>query len=184
MTRISPVPGMSDYSAEGFGGMYMRRPELWQAFRFGYGALWEYSTLDATTKELMRIKSAFLNGCKMCQVSRGVAAKDEGLDEDMIAKAQNHRDSDLPEPVKLALEFAERWILDRAYSIDDPLIDDMKKHYSEPQIVEIAIAMGNFEAFHKFNNAFDLDSPIETFETGRVTVPEEMRIHLEGVGVR
>jgi AhpD family alkylhydroperoxidase len=184
MTRISTVPGTGTTGAAGFAGMYMQRPELWQAFRFGYGALWEYSTLDATTKEMMRLRSAFLNGCKLCQVSRGVAAKDEGLTEDTIAKIQTFRESDIPVPQKLALEFAERWILDRAYSIDDELIDEMKQHYTEPQIVEIAIAMGNFEAFHKFNNAFDLDSPIELFETGRVTVPPEMRVHLEGLGLQ
>lgn len=184
MTRISPIKGMSDFGPEGFAGIYMQRPELWQAFRFHYGILWELSTLDAMTKDLCRIKSAFLNGCKMCQVSRASVARAEGMDEDIVSKVHYFRESDLPLKTKLVLEFAERWILDRAYTIDDALIDQMKEHYTEPQIVEIAIAMGSFEAYHKFNNAFDVDAPIEVFETGRPSVPDDMRQHLEGLGVR
>lgn len=49
---------------KGFGGVFMQRPELWQSFRFHYGTLWEYSTLDPLTKDLCRLKSAFLNGCR------------------------------------------------------------------------------------------------------------------------
>jgi AhpD family alkylhydroperoxidase len=184
VARISPISGYSDFGPEGFAGIYQQRPELWQAFRFHYGVLWEYSTLDAMTKDLMRIKSAFLNGCKMCQVSRASVAIAEGMDEDIVAKVHNFRESDLPERLKLALEFAERWILDRAYSIDDALIEALKEHYTEPQIVEIAIAMGSFEMYHKFNNAFDVDAPVEVFETQRPTVPDAMRQHLELLGVR
>ncbi|MBI4299977.1 MAG: hypothetical protein HY677_02495 [Chloroflexi bacterium] len=59
MPRITEVSG-----AKGFGGVFMQRPELWQAFRFHYGTLWEYSTLDPLTKDLCRLKSAHLNGCR------------------------------------------------------------------------------------------------------------------------
>ena len=183
MTRISPIPGMSDFGPAGFAGIYMQRPELWKAFQFHYGILWEYSTLDAMTKDMCRIKSAFLNGCKMCQVSRGAVAVSEGMDEDIVSKVHYFRESNLPDKLKLALEFAERWILDRAYTIDDELIEQLKEHYTEPQIVELAIAMGSFEAYHKFNNAFDVDAPIELFETQKPTVPDAMRHHLAPLGV-
>lgn len=59
MPRITEAGGMT-----GFAGVYAQRPELWKAFQFHYGALWEFSTLDATTKDLLRLKSAFANGCR------------------------------------------------------------------------------------------------------------------------
>jgi alkylhydroperoxidase family enzyme len=59
MPRITEAGGLT-----GFAGVYMQKPELWKAFQFHYGALWEYSSLDATTKDLLRLKSANINGCR------------------------------------------------------------------------------------------------------------------------
>ena len=58
MPRITEVPGTS-----GFVGVYMQRPELWEAFRFHYAVLWEYGTLAPVIKDLCRLKSAYLTGC-------------------------------------------------------------------------------------------------------------------------
>ena len=58
MTRIPPAEGF-----DGFAGVYMRHPEMWQAFQVYYGTLWEYGTVDPVVKDLCRIKSASLHGC-------------------------------------------------------------------------------------------------------------------------
>lgn len=106
------------------------------------------------------------------------------MDEEMVAKSLDFRNSDLPEKLKLALEFAYRWLADRAQTIDDDLVEAMKAHWTEPQIVEMAIGLGSWESYHKFNNAFDIDPPVDgVYETGAPTVPAEMKRHLEGLGV-
>ena len=59
MPRISEVAGLT-----GFAGIYGHRPELWEAFRIQLAALWEFGRIDAVTKDLCRLKSASLNGCR------------------------------------------------------------------------------------------------------------------------
>ena len=107
------------------------------------------------------------------------------MTEDMVDQIHDLKASTLPEKTKVALEFAESWLLERATTIDDAFIARMKEHWTEPQIVEIAIGLGSWESYHKFNNAFDVDPPVDgIFETGRPTVPKEMKQHLAGLGVR
>ena len=107
------------------------------------------------------------------------------MDEAMVDKIHDFRNSDLPNSTKLALEFAESWLLERGTTIDDDFIARMKEEWTEPQIVEIAIGLGSWESYHKFNNAFDIEPPVDgIYETGKPSVPKEMRQHLEGLGVQ
>lgn len=106
------------------------------------------------------------------------------MDEEMVSKIHDFKNSDLPEKLKWALDFAERWLVDRGYTVDDEFIAGMKEHWTEPQIVEMAIGLGSWEMYHKFNNAFDIDPPVDgVYETGKPSVPKEMKHHLEGLGV-
>ena len=75
-----------------------------------------------------------------------------------LAEVTAWRDSALfSEAERLALEYAERvTYTDR--KVDDALVDDLKKHYSEAQIVELtaAIAMENFRS--KFNPTLGVEA--------------------------
>lgn len=75
-----------------------------------------------------------------------------------LAEVTAWRDSALfSEAERLALEYAER-ITYTDRKVDDALVDDLKKHYSEAQIVELtaAIAMENFRS--KFNPALGIEA--------------------------
>ena len=75
-----------------------------------------------------------------------------------LAEVTAWRDSRLfSEAERLALEYAER-ITYTDRKVDDALVDDLKKHYSEAQIVELtaAIAMENFRS--KFNPALGIEA--------------------------
>ncbi|MBI4299976.1 MAG: hypothetical protein HY677_02490 [Chloroflexi bacterium] len=101
----------------------------------------------------------------------------------MISKIHDYENSDLPERMKLALRFVEGWVMHNARTIDAELIEKLKQHYTEPQIVELAIAVGSFDTYHKFNNAFDIDPPVEgIYQTGLPQVPVEMKQHLDALG--
>ncbi len=68
------------------------------------------------------------------------------------------RDSTLfSEAERLALEYAER-ITYTDRKVDDALVDQLKQHYTEAQIVELtaAIAMENFRS--KFNPALGIEA--------------------------
>jgi alkylhydroperoxidase family enzyme len=68
------------------------------------------------------------------------------------------RDSRLFSPMeRAALEYAER-ITTTGQKVDDALFDELKKHFSEAQIVELtaAIAMENFRS--KFNPPLGIEA--------------------------
>ncbi len=76
-----------------------------------------------------------------------------------LAEVTTWRDSTLfSEAERLALEYAERITYTDRNKVDDALVDDLKKHYSEAQIVELtaAIAMENFRS--KFNPALGIEA--------------------------
>lgn len=106
------------------------------------------------------------------------------MTEDMIVQMYDHRQSDLDERIKLALDLAEDFILNHARGVDDALMDQLKTHFSEEQIVELTIAIGIWDSVHKFNNVFDIDPPVtgELFETGVPDVPEDMLQHVTDPG--
>ncbi|MDB5488938.1 MAG: hypothetical protein JWQ58_2653 [Reyranella sp.] len=75
-----------------------------------------------------------------------------------LAEVTTWRDSMLfSEAERLALEYAER-ITYTDRKVDDALVDQLKKHYTDAQIVELtaAIAMENFRS--KFNPALGIEA--------------------------
>ncbi len=56
----------------------------------------------------------------------------------------------------VALEFAEVMTTD-SNNVSDELYNDMKKHFDEGEIVEIASVIGIFNYFNKFNNALQTE---------------------------
>ncbi len=75
-----------------------------------------------------------------------------------LAEVTTWRDSTLfSEAERLALEYAER-ITYTDRQVDDALVDQLKKHYTDAQIVELtaAIAMENFRS--KFNPPLGIEA--------------------------
>ena len=58
MPRIAEAGGLN-----GFAGVYAHCPDLFQGFMYRYGLLWSHSQLDPVLQDLVRLKSADLNGC-------------------------------------------------------------------------------------------------------------------------
>lgn len=79
-----------------------------------------------------------------------------GLDK--VAEVLNWRDSKLFNPAeRVALEYAER-ITYTDQQVDDALFAEIKRHFTEAQIVELtaAIAMENFRS--KFNPSLGIEA--------------------------
>lgn len=105
-----------------------------------------------------------------------------GMDEEMVEKIHHYEESDLDPPLRLALGFTEAWVRN-PHSIDDSFISEMKQHFTEQQIVELAVTIGILEAAHKFNVVFDVEPPTPgLYQTGAPTTPEPMKRHLASLG--
>jgi len=91
----------------------------------------------------------------------------------MIVEMLDHQNSDLDDRLKIALDLTEDFINNHAQGVDDELMNRLKVHYSEEQVVELTVAIGIWDSVHKFNNVFDIDPPVtgELFETEVPDVP-------------
>ena len=83
-------------------------------------------------------------------------ARRHGWPDSTLAQLENFESLDLEAPVKLALRFAERMTRD-SNGVDDALFAQLRAHYSEAAVVELAAVVGLFNYFNRFNNAFQME---------------------------
>jgi alkylhydroperoxidase family enzyme len=57
---------------------------------------------------------------------------------------------------KAALRLAERMTVD-SHTIDDDLWAELRRHYDEGEIIELAAAIGLFNYFNRFNDALRME---------------------------
>ena len=104
------------------------------------------------------------------------------MDEAMVSKMLDHRNSDLDERTKVALDLTEDFVMNHARGVDDDFMKRLREHFSEEQIVELTVAIGIWDSVHKFNNVFDVAPPVAEgqFTTEPPDVPPDMRQHVRG----
>ena len=80
-----------------------------------------------------------------------------GWTDDQISNLGDFRGrDDFSAAEKSALEFAERMTHD-AHSVDEGLWQELRQHFSEGEIVELAAAIGLFNYFNRFNDALRME---------------------------
>ncbi|MCX2980912.1 carboxymuconolactone decarboxylase family protein [Halieaceae bacterium IMCC14734] len=89
----------------------------------------------------------------------------------------DHRESDLDERLKVALDLTEDFVTNHAHGVDDAFMARLREHYSEEEVVELTIAIGIWDSIHKFNNVFDIPEAIESglYSLEPPDVPDDMR---------
>ena len=102
------------------------------------------------------------------------------MNESMIEKMKDHRNSDLDERTKAALDLTEDFIHNHANGIDDAWIARLKEHFTDSELVELTVAIGIWDSVHKFNNVFDVHPPVEEgeFTDDPPDVPPAMKQHV------
>ncbi len=84
-------------------------------------------------------------------------ARRHGWSEEQISDLANfERRSDFSAREKSALRFAEQMTRD-AHEIDDAMWNDLRQHFDEGEIVELAAAVGLFNYFNRFNDALRME---------------------------
>jgi len=84
-------------------------------------------------------------------------ARRHGWSDDQINNLADFENrSDFTEAEKSALRLAERETLD-PHSIDDAMWSDLRKHYDEGEIIELAAAIGLFNYFNRFNDVMRME---------------------------
>jgi AhpD family alkylhydroperoxidase len=110
-----------------------------------YLRLWNRLTgvtdLPLRLKELVRIRVAIGRQCGYCASVRSRAAAAEGVTEDLIAEMLDYEFSDqFSAAEKTALKFADIYKDEPArVAADDSLWLELKRHFTEVQIIELCI---------------------------------------------
>ena len=102
------------------------------------------------------------------------------MTEDVITKMLDHRNSDLSERIKLAMDLTEDFVSNHAHGVDDEMMAQLLEQYTEPEVVELTVAIGIWDSVHKFNNVFDVHPPVADgeFVVDPPDVPDAMRQHI------
>ena len=79
-------------------------------------------------------------------------AKQFGVSDEALAGLRDPARHPFPPDQRAALLFTDA-MTGGPGQVPEPLYDDLRRHFSEPQIVEIACVVGLFNYFNRFNNA-------------------------------
>jgi alkylhydroperoxidase family enzyme len=84
-------------------------------------------------------------------------ARRQGWTDDQIEHLSefDNRDDFTPAE-KAALRLAERMTID-SHTVDDDLWNELRRHYDEGEIIELAAAVGLFNYFNRFNDALKME---------------------------
>jgi len=130
------------------------RPELLKNFLGFYASVGR--SLDRKLYELIYIRVSMINGCQYCLQHHIASSKRVGLTpQDWSALKQGHY-TRFSEKEKAALVYAEK--LTRApHDITDIDFSELKKHFADPEIVDLHLLAGLANLTNRFTDPFGLE---------------------------
>jgi alkylhydroperoxidase family enzyme len=137
-------------------GVWSLRPEMGAAVQGLSYAVYSQSELPARVREAARMRIAHINDCAVCRGWRIPELADQGVDEELYAHVQDPDTGDYSAQERLAIEFAERFALDHR-SLDDVFFARMREHFTDPEILDLGICVGNWVGFGRLTMILDLD---------------------------
>lgn len=129
-----------------------RRPEIMKAFAAMSASIWgPGSTVDNAFKRLVAHVASRASGCQYCMAHTAGGALHFGMDPDKVAAIWDYQTSPYYTP-------AERAALDLAVAgasvpncVSDDMFLEMRKHWTEEQIVEIVAVISVFGFLNRWN---------------------------------
>ncbi|VEG56603.1 Uncharacterised protein [Mycolicibacterium aurum] len=128
--------------------------------------------LDAVTTEVVRLRGAEAHNCRLCKSLREGHALDAGGSEELYVQiAEFESAQGLSEAHKAALRYVDALIWSPS-SIDQDVVDGVRRHFSEKQMLELTLdVMRN--AANKIAVAMAADAPRVAEGTERYEVDEQ-----------
>lgn len=82
---------------------------------------------------------------------------EHGVDENLYAHVEDYHDSsEYSDAERVAIEYAERYLLDHL-AIDDDFMNRLRQHFSDADVLDLTICIGNFLAFGRLVQVLKLD---------------------------
>jgi AhpD family alkylhydroperoxidase len=128
-------------------------PDAMQALQ-AFGACAEKGGVPSRTLGLVHLRASQINGCSVCvDLHRRYAKKAGETDERLFAVAA-WRDAPYfteAERAALALTEAATRLSDRADPVPDEIWDEAARHYDEPALAALIIAIATINAWNRLN---------------------------------
>lgn len=140
MARINVPPGEFEEPYR----LYMMAPEIGAlAIAFTEGVM-SKSTLPVRLRELLRMRIAEINQCPVCLATRVASLARHGLSEEAYKNVGNWEAyPEFTDAERAALEYATKFCVDHL-SIDEALIDRLRRYYGDATVAEMTISMANW----------------------------------------
>jgi uncharacterized peroxidase-related enzyme len=130
------------------------------AFLHLYGLIdaWRRTgTLSRRLVEIAVVTASRVNECSYCVGHHGAALIDLGIPAATVDRILDPAPPGLDEKERLVRDYA-RLVAERAWGIRDTVFEDLKRHFTDQQIVELTIRVGICILFNKLNQALGLDT--------------------------
>ena len=146
-----------------------RKPKMVKGFTAMSAAIWDpESTVDLKFKRLLAHVCSRSAGCQYCMAHTAEGAHKLGVDDQKLEAVWEYQTSPLYTP-------AERAALDVAVAggcvpnaVTDEMFMELRKHWSDEQVVEIVGVIAMFGFLNRWNDTFATpleDEPLEFGET-------------------
>jgi uncharacterized peroxidase-related enzyme len=130
------------------------RPDMLKNFLAFYGSVGK--SLDRKLYEMIYLRVSFINGCRYCQQHHVASSKRVGLTAEDWKALKEGNYARFTEKEQAALAYAEK--LTRASrDIVDPDFEKLKKHFSEPEIVDLHLLVGLANLTNRFTDPLGLE---------------------------
>ena len=137
------------------------RPGMGKAVQGISYAVYSQSQLPARVREAARMRIAQINDCVVCRGWRIPELAEQGVTEELYEHVDDPDAGDYSEQERLAIEFAERFALNHR-SLDDAFFVRLREHFTDPEILDLTICVGNWLAFGRLTMVLDLDEACAT----------------------
>lgn len=94
--------------------------------------------LDPVITELVRLRGARQHNCRKCRSLRSHSAFVAGADDETFAAVDDYANSSLDPAQQVALRLTDAFVWTPG-SIDDALVDELTRHYSATQQIELVL---------------------------------------------
>jgi AhpD family alkylhydroperoxidase len=136
------------------------------------GALKRNRTLPERLVELVRLRVAFFNQCRSCMAIRYADAVADGVTEGLVCSLERPQEAaDLSAAEKAAIRYGELMATDHL-AIDDAVYDELRRHFSEAQVVELGMTVAFFVGFGRLAATWHMVEELpEAFRTAERIAP-------------
>jgi AhpD family alkylhydroperoxidase len=110
--------------------------------------------VPARTLELMNLRASQINGCGVCAVQHPNLARRLGETDERLFAVAAWRDApyfDDAERAALALTEAATRLSDRADPVPDEVWEEAARHYDEPALAALVVAIANINVWNRLN---------------------------------